>query len=273
MTITKFTGGTFVTAFRNPIGRGNRCPFHSHDCVEIVFHAKGSGTTSLLNGEAYAYPERSAVIYAAGVVHNQSTTHGEAGTDLCFLLKIKRKEWPFAREIAVIPEIRHGYLLRELQECDTWFSDDRSAWAPMLDMRISALFAGLVMASAQSRRANLSSPTERHAEEAKKRIEADIGKARNVGDVARKLGLSPDHLRHVFKARYGTTLTCFILAARIGRAKELLGYSSLSLKEIAPACGFANERQMCVTFKAALGVSPGRYRLAAGNRAGSAGAN
>ena len=214
-----------------------------------------------MGGETYDFPEHSVAIYAPGVMHNQWMNKDDIGIDQCFLLKLKGEEWPFKTGVVIIREIRHGYLFRELQECDTWISDDRGIWAGMLDMRISAIFSGLAMEFFLHEKSSMSSPAERHAEDAKKLLESKIGETRKIKDISKRLGLNPDYLRHVFKEHYGMTITSFMLMVRVNRARELLRYSSLCLKEIAPSCGFANERQMCVTFKKVMGISPGRYRI------------
>lgn len=254
----KFTGGSFVTAFRNSMQRGNKCPYHSHDYVEIVYHLKGSGSTSVPGGEYEPFAERSLVIYAAHVVHNQIMD--EDGIDLCYLVDIKAGEWPFAKNTCMIGEVSHPYLLRELQDYDSWVSEERKLWKDVLDLRVSALFAGLAKEALLKRKSVELSPSSHSATAARRLVETKISEMRNVSDISERLGLSQDYTRHVFKTEYGMTLTNFILMTRVNRAMELLKFSTICQKEIAPLCGFANERQMSVTFKKLAGLSPGAYR-------------
>lgn len=253
-----FTGGTFVTAFRNSMQRGNKCPYHSHDYVEIVYHLKGCGSTSVPDGEYEPFSERSVVIYAANVVHNQLMDTD--GIDLCYLVDIKAGEWPFAKDICMIGEVSHPYIMRELQDYDSWISEERKLWKDVLDLRISALFAGLANEALLKRKSAGQRPSSHSAAEARRLVETKISEMRTVSDISERLGLSQDYTRHVFKTEYGMTLTNFILMTRVNRAMELLRFSTICQKEIAPLCGFANERQMSVTFRKLTGLSPGGYR-------------
>jgi len=254
----KFTGGRFITAIRNSMPRGNKCPYHSHEFVEIVYHLKGSGSTSVLNGEYEPFAERSVVIYAANAMHNQIMD--DDGTDLCYLVSIRKDEWPFTKSICMINEVGPPYLIRELQDYDSWVSEERNLWKDVFDLRISALFAGLAKEALLKKKSVEQSQSSHYAATARKLVETKISEMRNVADISERLGLSLDYTRHVFKTEYGMTLTNFILMTRVNRAMELLKFSSICIKEIAALCGFANERQMSVTFKKLTGLSPGSYR-------------
>ncbi len=48
---------------------------------------------------------------------------------------------------------------------------------------------------------------------------------------------------------------------RIGRARSLLGYSRLSLKEIADHCGFRDVYYFSAVFTRFTRLAPGQYRL------------
>ena len=64
-----------------------------------------------------------------------------------------------------------------------------------------------------------------------------------------------------FKSAFGIAPHQYILAARIGLAKELLATSPESVTEIALRCGFGSHSHFATTFRRFVGVSPNAYRL------------
>ena len=200
------------------------------------------------------------MLYAPNVPHNQVCD--TAGTDICYLLDIGRRKWPLVRNLCVLDEVRHLYLLRELLDFESWMTSEPASWRSVFDLRISALFTGLVKEAQGIRRAKQAGErlASAHAAAARRFVMTRITEARCVEHVAKHLGLSPDHTRHVFKTEYGITLTRFILETRVQRVMDLLIHSTVGLKQIAAECGFANDRQLCVTFRRFAGTTPVAYR-------------
>ena len=79
-----------------------------------------------------------------------------------------------------------------------------------------------------------------------------------MGALAHKVDLSPDRLRHVFTAHWGTPPIQALTQARIARAKELLRRTPLTLDAIARDCGYANARYFCTVFQKSCGRTPGQ---------------
>jgi transcriptional regulator GlxA family with amidase domain len=86
----------------------------------------------------------------------------------------------------------------------------------------------------------------------------------SVAELAEIVGIGYDHLRHVFRERYGMSLQEWLIRSRLERAKELLRHSALPLKAIAAMCGFGTDRHLCAVFRERVGSSPGGYRKAQG---------
>lgn len=79
-------------------------------------------------------------------------------------------------------------------------------------------------------------------------------------DVADECGLSPSHLRRLFKRETGQTLQEFLAVRRIERACALLLQTDLPLKAISYRLGFKHCSAFAATFRAAIGETPGKYR-------------
>ena len=65
----------------------------------------------------------------------------------------------------------------------------------------------------------------------------------------------------------GVTVHQYVQAARVERARKLLGNSSLPIYRIFKDCGFASQSHLTARFRAAHGVTPAVFhrQLAAGN--------
>jgi AraC family transcriptional regulator len=98
----------------------------------------------------------------------------------------------------------------------------------------------------------------------RRRIEDFIDQelASNFGlvDLAALVGYSPDHFARLFKPAFKQSPYQYVLGRRIEKAKAMLRDESLSIAEIAEACGFSNQGHLTTQFKRRTGVTPGAYR-------------
>jgi AraC family transcriptional regulator len=65
--------------------------------------------------------------------------------------------------------------------------------------------------------------------------------------------------RH-FRESFGRTPHAYIIERRIDRARRQLAQSSLPIKEVASACGFADQAHMTRVFQAHLHTTPAALR-------------
>lgn len=79
-------------------------------------------------------------------------------------------------------------------------------------------------------------------------------------DLAGTIALSRFHFARQFRNTLGTTPHEFVLRQRVGYAQTLLRRTRMSLREVASACGFADQSHMTRLFRTRLGITPGRYR-------------
>ena len=81
-----------------------------------------------------------------------------------------------------------------------------------------------------------------------------------VTEVAKEMNLSVSHLLHLLKRHTGGGFRTYLTAVRLARARELLTTTTLSVKEVAAAAGYATTSQFDHHFRALYGVTPTAYR-------------
>jgi AraC-like DNA-binding protein len=91
-------------------------------------------------------------------------------------------------------------------------------------------------------------------------IHKGISNGLEIETLARETNISPSHLRHVFKAEIGLSLTQYIKIARMQQADHLLRTTFLSVKEVMHRVGFTNESYFSREFRRLHSLAPGKYR-------------
>ena len=84
----------------------------------------------------------------------------------------------------------------------------------------------------------------------------DIG----LDDLAAVCGLSRFHFARSFKTTFGDTPSRFVTGQRIQRSKEMLNSTSLTIADVAVACGFNGVSQFGRTFRGFVGLTPMEFR-------------
>jgi AraC-like DNA-binding protein len=92
-------------------------------------------------------------------------------------------------------------------------------------------------------------------------IELRLGGVIYVGDLAKTVGLSPNHLTRLFTAATGKGVATYIRDRRVERAVHLLRQSTLPIKAIAAEVGIPDLHLFNKCVRRALGVPPRRVRL------------
>jgi len=82
----------------------------------------------------------------------------------------------------------------------------------------------------------------------------------SLSTLTTKAAVNPSHFTRVFKLLTGMTLTEYVTAKRISRAKELLLASDNPIHEIANECGFESLPHFHRTFKKLTGTTPTGYK-------------
>ena len=79
-------------------------------------------------------------------------------------------------------------------------------------------------------------------------------------DLAKNFGFNKFYLTRIFREQYGMTIGNYVLLARIGRAKQLLRFSDMTMETISAEIGMHDASYFSRIFRKVEGISPGEYR-------------
>lgn len=91
-------------------------------------------------------------------------------------------------------------------------------------------------------------------------IAENIEKPMPLDELASNVAMSPFYFSRLFKRETGYSPHEYIVHTRVDKAKYLLKFTSMPLKEIARCCGFSNECNFSTSFKKMCGTTPRVYR-------------
>lgn len=174
----------------------------------------------------------------------------QPGTDVCLQIELSGRS-PL-RAGLLVPRLEDVRLRRECEDLTAALPEADPLARASLDHRAAALLLGLVMTAAP--------PLEDHAQRAHRLINAEYATIDGVDLLASRLGISGDHLRHVFTARYHMGPGRYLTEVRLARAGDLLQRSRLPMAAVAATCGFATADYFGAAFKRATGFTPLRWR-------------
>ncbi|WP_440995203.1 GlxA family transcriptional regulator [Arhodomonas sp. SL1] len=85
-----------------------------------------------------------------------------------------------------------------------------------------------------------------------------------TAEIAGRAGISVRQLERLFRSHFATTPRRFHLELRLDRAHDLLRQSTLSILEVASACGFASSSHLARRYRRRFGCSPTETRAESG---------
>ncbi len=135
---------------------------------------------------------------------------------------------------------------------------------PFHDGELEAAVARIIEKSrvkAQSPLSDMANSKNRYVAEAAQFMASHLNDPdMSVGVVARQLGLSEGHLSHTFKKETGMTVSSYLTACRMEKAKELLSDCRIKVYEVAERVGYRDIAHFSSSFKKSVGVSPSEYQ-------------
>lgn len=91
-------------------------------------------------------------------------------------------------------------------------------------------------------------------------IRAHLDEKIGAKDLAKVTGYSPYYLTKLFRDELGTSLTDYVRAAKVERAKALLETTGKSVQEIADELKFSSRGYFCSVFAQVTGMTPKEWR-------------
>lgn len=94
------------------------------------------------------------------------------------------------------------------------------------------------------------------AQKMRRLIDEDLRLICNLAELSRQCGYSSDHMRKLFRERYHLSPQDYRFRQRMGRARELMVSTNLTLLEIVKETGFHHVTHFCSSFKKAFHMTP-----------------
>jgi len=197
--------------------------------------------------------------YPPDLLHTQNMD--TPGEDVCIVVAIERPVPSALWRVWNIGKIPDQRILAELVSMSKPHMRITEMRRTIWDHRAASLFLSLLELASQPTAATASiGAAQLYAEEACRIVQEDYRSLAGLSDVAARVGISADYLRHVFKSRYGVGLKEYLIQTRLKRAEDLLLHSKLSAKEVANLCGFSTERYFCTIFRQKNRTTPIAFR-------------
>jgi two-component system response regulator YesN len=89
----------------------------------------------------------------------------------------------------------------------------------------------------------------------RKNFSEDVG-AQQIAD---HIGISRDHMRHLFKEETGQTVLDALTAIRVDQSKKMLDEGKYKIYEIAELVGYRNSQYFSQVFRKSTGMTPLEY--------------
>jgi AraC family transcriptional regulator len=91
-------------------------------------------------------------------------------------------------------------------------------------------------------------------------MESELDSDLTLTQLAVESGYSRTHFMRMFRDATGQSAHRYLLELRLKKAASMLASRSLSLIDIALACGFSSHAHFSTAFRSRYGLSPSAYR-------------
>jgi transcriptional regulator GlxA family with amidase domain len=91
-------------------------------------------------------------------------------------------------------------------------------------------------------------------------IAEELAQSFTVADLARRVGVSTNHLIRLFRQQFGVPVAAYVRQQRVAQAKHLLKHTNLPVKHIAANVGIPNLQLFNKTLRRVAGVAPRALR-------------
>jgi len=237
---------------------------HAHDFFQLLCTIDGSGTVALEDSEI-PLSEDTVVLLPPRVSHRINADAARPLKTLDTKFEVVDDELLRVLRLVQSPILDDTHLVRRLLERIRTEGIERlGGYRYLCNALLVECLVSLV--SREARQNSLArdsageSCTDSIVELAKNFI--DVHYAENIGSrtIAEYVGYSPDYLAKRFSQAIGMSLHNYLVRLRIEKAKEMLTYEELSVKEVAFLVGFKTIHHFSRAFKEVEGLPPATWR-------------
>ncbi len=235
----------YVLRHVGPHSAGRRT---AHDFWELLFVFRGTGSLQTDSGELELRKDR-AVLIPPGLAHCERSA-GVMDNLWVGLAGRRLESWSGGAVAAANPEF--GGLLEQL-----WLRAQRAygSAGPELDGLTLAFFGCFWRVHTEP-----ASPDADIIDAAALYVGRHYAEPLTVGELAGRFGYSEGHFHRAFRRRTGQTPLQFLTQVRLKQAVHLLQATTLSAKEVARRCGYADPLYFSRIFQKSFGCGPREYR-------------
>ncbi len=241
-----------------PVARGHR-RVRPRGCAEtvVLLCVAGRGSVTIA-GEVHHLSSATAIAIIAGAPHSYQASEDDPWT--IWWLHVRGTD---AEELAVQTLGRQSPVtrLRSLDRVVALFDElvtslERRLSPPQLLLASGIAWNLLTRIAADSIVPSEGSPLERAMRYLETRVDGNI----QVSELAALVGMSPSHLSALFRQATGSGPAAFHTSLRMSHARNLLDTTSLPVREIAAAVGYADPLYFSRHFRRLHGLNPTAYR-------------
>ena len=162
--------------------------------------------------------------------------------------------------------------VRSLRDVDRWsarFDHFRLRSAPETPTQRdaeAAMVLALLADMFASEESNAKAESSNWLDESRLLLGTELGERLALSEVATAVGLSYESWRHAFKREVGVPPARFRLDRRLAAVADQLLSTSTSVRQLAEAFGFTDERHLAVRFHEAYGCTPASFRRSRPNQ-------
>ena len=99
-----------------------------------------------------------------------------------------------------------------------------------------------------------------HVRKAADYIKLHLSTPLSLNEISSAIGITPNHLSHLFKKEAGVSISQYIAEKRCNRAHEMLLTTNLPVQDISGFVGYPDSNYFVKIFKSQYGTTPSEYR-------------
>lgn len=156
-----------------------------------------------------------------------------------------------------------------LNDIDLIFKEQPNSDDPLKAALLTATFTKIVLTFLCKCNKSLSNDASEHSvtrfNDIISMIHCHFREDLSLNQLAKAVGLTPNHLGLLFKSQVGENFTSYLKKVRLNHAKNLLKHSNLSIAEVSEYSGFKSVSYFIQCFKSKYNLTPKQYIMSLEN--------